>query len=291
VERYNLAGVTRIEKRRFLLCQRGLEVFFDDGASVFFSLRSSHERNACYAVLTSNEAALASMPQLVRGSDKAEMTERWRRREISNFEYLMYLNQAAGRSFNDLTQYPVFPWVIANYTAQSLNLEDPATFRDLSKPIGALNPVRLSKFRERYREMPPPKFMYGTHYSTPGYVLYYLVRQAPEYMLRLQNGRFDHPDRLFYSIADTWQSVLQNTADLKELIPEFYATPGFLLNNEGLDLGVRTAGGTRTVLGDVVLPPWASSPADFIAKMRAALECDYVSERLCGWIDLVFGCK
>lgn len=24
--------------------------------------------------------------------------------------------------------------------------------------------------------MPEPKFMYGTHYSTPGYVLYYLVR-------------------------------------------------------------------------------------------------------------------
>ena len=42
-----------------------------------------------------------------------------------------------------------------------------------------------------------PKFLYGTHYSTPGYVLYYLVRQAPEYILRLQNGKFDAPDRMF----------------------------------------------------------------------------------------------
>jgi len=32
----------------------------------------------------------------------------------------------------------------------------------------------------------PPKFLYGTHYSTPGYVLFYLVRAAPEYMLCLQ---------------------------------------------------------------------------------------------------------
>lgn len=24
--------------------------------------------------------------------------------------------------------------------------------------------------------MPDPKFLYGSHYSTPGYVLYYLVR-------------------------------------------------------------------------------------------------------------------
>jgi hypothetical protein len=32
----------------------------------------------------------------------------------------------------------------------------------------------------------PPKFLYGTHYSTPAYVLFYLVRAAPEYMLCLQ---------------------------------------------------------------------------------------------------------
>lgn len=30
--------------------------------------------------------------------------------------------------------------------------------------------------QERCKEMPDPKFLYGSHYSTPGYVLYYLVR-------------------------------------------------------------------------------------------------------------------
>lgn len=29
-------------------------------------------------------------------------------------------------------------------------------------------------------------FMYGTHYSTPGYVMYWLLRAAPAHMLRLQ---------------------------------------------------------------------------------------------------------
>lgn len=48
-----------------------------------------------------------------------------------------------GRSFNDLTQYPVFPWVIADYTSETLDLTNAATFRDLSKPIGALNESRL----------------------------------------------------------------------------------------------------------------------------------------------------
>lgn len=56
----------------------------------------------------------------------------------------------------------------------------------------------------------PPPFLYGTHYSTPGYVLHYLVRVAPEYMLCLQNGKFDAPDRMFHNIDSTWQSCLHN---------------------------------------------------------------------------------
>ena len=40
------------------------------------------------------------------------------KRDISNFEYLMYLNTLAGRTYNDYMQYPVFPWVLADYTSQ-----------------------------------------------------------------------------------------------------------------------------------------------------------------------------
>ena len=41
-------------------------------------------------------------------------------------------------------------------------------------------------------------------------------------MCRLQNGRFDAPDRMFCSIPDSWDSVMSNPADVKELIPEFF---------------------------------------------------------------------
>ena len=34
----------------------------------------------------------------------------------------------------------------------------------------------LSLLQTRYQEMPEPRFMYGSHYSSPGYVLFYLVR-------------------------------------------------------------------------------------------------------------------
>jgi len=41
----------------------------------------------------------------------------------------MQLNKMAGRSYNDLMQYPVFPFVIADYTSQVLDLTDPQVYR------------------------------------------------------------------------------------------------------------------------------------------------------------------
>ena len=38
----------------------------------------------------------------------------------------MQLNTLAGRTYNDLSQYPVFPWVIADYTSEALDLSSPA---------------------------------------------------------------------------------------------------------------------------------------------------------------------
>lgn len=63
------------------------------------------------------------------------ITTKWARGQVSNFEYLMHLNKLAGRTFNDLTQYPVFPFVLADYTSDELDLTNPQTFRDLSKPM------------------------------------------------------------------------------------------------------------------------------------------------------------
>ena len=82
-----------------------------------------------YGVPQSRKASLAAPRQLFRMS---EMTSRWQRRDISNFDYLMYLNSLAGRTYSDLNQYPIFPWVITNYEGAELDLNDPANFRDLS---------------------------------------------------------------------------------------------------------------------------------------------------------------
>ena len=62
--------------------------------------------------------------------------EEWQNYKISTLEYLMWLNIYSGRSFNDLTQYPVFPWIISNYSSKEIEPEN--DFRNLSLPVGML---------------------------------------------------------------------------------------------------------------------------------------------------------
>lgn len=46
-------------------------------------------------------------------------------------------------------------------------------------------------------------------------------------------GRFDCADRQFHSIPATWQTLMDNPNDVKELIPEFFYFPEFLENQNG----------------------------------------------------------
>ncbi|XP_074800443.1 protein FAN isoform X4 [Natator depressus] len=279
-------NVRRIYKRRHGLMPLGLEVFCTENdlcSDIYLKFYNSQDRDELYFYI-----ATYLENHITEQTAESYMLQ-WQRGHISNYQYLLHLNNLADRSCNDLSQYPVFPWIIADYSSSELDLTKPETFRDLSKPVGALNRERLERLLTRYREMPEPKFMYGSHYSSPGYVLFYLVRVAPEYMLCLQNGKFDHADRTFNSIAETWKNCLDGATDFKELIPEFYENDSsFLVNSLKLDLGKRQGG---KMVEHVELPPWALDPDDFLQKCQNALESQYVSEHLHEWIDLVFGYK
>ena len=78
--------------------------------------------------------------------------------------------------------------------------------------------------------------------------------------------------------------------DVKELIPEFFYLPEFLLNINEFKFGEVSSKKER--VGDVELPPWSHNSARrFIELNRKALEHDYVSHNLHLWIDLIFGSK
>ncbi|XP_011603991.2 neurobeachin-like protein 2 isoform X2 [Takifugu rubripes] len=293
-----LSQLREVHLRRYNLRRSALELFFIDQAHYFINFRKK-ERNKVYSrILGLRPPNLfyfgsRSPQELLKASG---LTQKWVNREISNFEYLMQLNTIAGRTYNDLSQYPVFPWVLCDYASPVLDLDDPAVFRDLSKPIGVVNPRHAQNVREKYESFEDPtgtidKFHYGTHYSNAAGVMHYMIRMEPFTTLhiQLQSGRFDCADRQFHSVAAAWQARMESPADVKELIPEFFYFPEFLENLNGFDLGRLQI--SQDHVADVLLPRWAASREDFIRMHMKALESEYVSSHLHEWIDLIFGYK
>ncbi|KAJ4299741.1 beige protein-like 1 [Kalmusia sp. IMI 367209] len=318
--------VISVSKRRFLHRDVAFEVFFDDGRSYLLTAMANTTRDDIHSRLLQRAPHVAKPDLLInpelswrldslRNPEEAPqtfgsrfasafssvsshpVTRKWMKGEVSNFHYLMFVNTLAGRTFNDLTQYPVFPWIISNYTDTELDLTNPKNFRDLKKPIGIQNPAPEALIRERYSsfiEMGDAEqaFHYGTHYSSAMMVASYLVRLEPftSAFTLIQDGGWDYADRMFYSIPGAWDSAVgKNMADVRELTPEFFFLPDFLTNVNSYTFPLRAGGES---VDNVELPPWAKGdPAIFIEKQREALESPYVSQNLHHWIDLIFGYK
>ncbi|CCH60808.1 hypothetical protein TBLA_0D03080 [Henningerozyma blattae CBS 6284] len=335
VRTWNLHNLAYSTKRPFLLRDVGLELLFEDGTTSFFCFSSGNYRNKVYTSLETNYKLADMDPVLAKTLEEVnkrsqsvnskngivkesftmrvvnaisstssstleyEATELWKKGELSNFYYLIILNVLAGRTFNDLTQYPVFPWVLSDYESDSIDLASESSYRDLSKPMGAQSEKRCSQFVERYEALSEMAsddtthpFHYGTHYSSAMIVSSYMIRLKPfvDSYLLLQDGKYGVADRLFSSIARAWKSsAIENTTDVRELIPEFFFLPEFLLNLNKYEFGKDQNG---VEVDNVVLPNWAKNDSKiFIKKNREALESSYVSEHLHEWIDLIFGYK
>ena len=83
--------------------------------------------------------------------NKNNFTQMWLNYQISNFEYLMILNELSSRNFKDMTQYPIFPWVIGQYLQKELDLSDINNYRDLSKCMGVLgSKERLEQVENKF---------------------------------------------------------------------------------------------------------------------------------------------
>jgi hypothetical protein len=93
---------------RFQLC--ALEFFFRNGVTLFI-----HFLDKDQMLLMEQTLRLMELPRLQPSLGQSprqcfansNMTELWIMRKVSNFDYLMHLNTMAGRTYNDLAQYPV----------------------------------------------------------------------------------------------------------------------------------------------------------------------------------------
>uniref|UniRef100_A0A8B9LQ11 Neurobeachin b n=1 Tax=Astyanax mexicanus TaxID=7994 RepID=A0A8B9LQ11_ASTMX len=294
--KWMFSEIRAVFARRYLLQNTALEVFMANRTSVMFNFpdQPTVKRvvyslprvgvGTSYGLPQARRISLATPRQLFKSSN---MTQRWQRREISNFEYLMFLNTIAGRTYNDLNQYPVFPWVLTNYESEELDLTVPGNFRDLSKPIGSLNPKRAVFYAESYEswDEETPPCHYTTHYSTADSTLHWLVRIEPftTFFLNTNGNKFDHANRTFSGIMRSWRHCQRDTSDVKVRRREKYRSRHTTVYTSG----------QRSTCQLTSKCPIGKAPEDMMKYQLnpTALESEFVSCQLHQWIDLIFGYK
>ena len=212
---FSLSDVKVTLDYRFLYRDIGIQVFFyGKKRAKLFVFANSGDKNEVRKFIIENS------PYYEHDfTDKKKHTDLWVVGLMSNFDYIMYLNNLASRSFSDLSQYPVFPQLYKNYRSDYFDLENENNYRDLMKPIGAQN---LEKFKainanyyEKLKTVPENETaFYYSHYSTPEIVADYLFLEHP--WLARKYGRSPVTD-----IASMWDVIESQELDFKELIPEY----------------------------------------------------------------------
>ena len=171
--KFNIDDINFIFNRKYSFRDNSLEIFTTYHRSYYFKFKSTERRNNflehLLSILNKDSSLFKKLfkpiyninefgKKIMLGyykdiadnyeySNIINIKEMWKNSKISCFEYLMWVNIYGNRSFRDISQYPVFPWIISNYKTETFNeIIEKKCFRNLKIPMG------LSCFNEKAKE-------------------------------------------------------------------------------------------------------------------------------------------
>ena len=148
----NYNDIKLILLKRYYFKNSGLEIFTTTNKSYYFNFKYEEERDYFIQNITSkltelktiindskdskdeqsNIIGYSNIPEKIKEKRKntrkeieksgkkirnvgiSKIIKEWKNWKINNFSFLMWMNFFGNRSYNDISQYPVFPWILSN---------------------------------------------------------------------------------------------------------------------------------------------------------------------------------
>ena len=276
-----VSKIRQMVKRRFVYRYQAIEIFCDDGKNYFFNFLDINVLDSFISTLKLD--CIIDIDTLYQ--DAMEVDRQWRYNKITSVNYLLQLNRLASRSYNDINQYPIFPWIVYGFKTKKLD----EVYRDMEYPISVQLPEKREKAKSRFiNAITKHKCHFQIHYSNSSFVNTYLVRMSPftYNQIRFQVNQFDKPNRQFNSF-DEFVYLLQEILDNRELIPEMYLMIEHFINLNFVDFGRRT--NDHGLINNIAGNELGKNAIQFVIKHKEILNHKKVKENLHKWIDNIFG--
>ena len=220
--------------KNYLFQFQAIEFYLKDGKSYLFNLITNNNFEKIKSIL---ETKIKNKSKKI-----TKYQNLWKEYSISTYEYLCKINDLSSRSYNNSSQYPIFPWVINNIDTifennpnnnlekllkgvENKQNEENSGFRIFKYPISIQDEEKRTNVQIRYSLNDEEfKFHHYCHYSTSSYIYYYLMRMNPftNCLIKLQGNEHENVNRMFLSIEKT-QLSLGFSNDNRELIPEIFS--------------------------------------------------------------------
>ena len=265
--------ILEIINRRFLYSFQACEFYLKNGKSYYFNFYSEEKKIKFFSLFSSKIIIISDLKSDFK---KQNFTKKWLNNNISTLEYLLFINKYSCRSYNDVNQYPVFPWLKIVGEKE----------RDLRFTIAAQTEEDRMILREMYSINNFPHH-YTTHYSNASFLIYYLLRVSPftDNQITLQVNKFDVPERQFSSIEEL-QNILFKTRQPREIIPEFFINTNFFYNYNCNYFGIKNDG---EIVDNLSFNENYENPLDYILSNATNLESDKIKSTINYFFDNIFG--
>ena len=310
-----IEDIKEVIQRRTLLTNQSIEIFSKNGKSYFFNFFRTNIIKKVYNYFHTIQSKLLknNLSQFIFNINNNEEEIKnliflFRKGKITNYEYLLYLNKYATRTYNDLSQYPVFPWIVKDHdkitevitllSNKDIKENSIDNLRDFKYAISLQSSQKRNDAKVNYLDdSNNSKFPshLGTHYSTPAFIYYYLMRINPfgKNLIKLQNYKLEDPNRMFNSFREV-ENIFKTSNDNREAIPDFYCYFDYFCNLNcclySIKKNFKFVDDFKLYINDSYDScNIISSYVNYLFNNKKLLNSQYISKIISKWVDIIFG--